>query len=73
MKNLLCNPIYVLFILSSVIHLNSIVIIVTFMPKYLEQQYGKSTAEIIFLIGMYFYYLISSSSPFSRSMMNSIP
>ncbi|XP_041490048.1 solute carrier organic anion transporter family member 1A5-like isoform X1 [Microtus oregoni] len=53
MKSLLCNPIYMLFILSSVIHLNSVVIIVTFMPKYLEQQFGKSTAEIVFLIGCY--------------------
>uniref|UniRef100_A0A8C8VZ70 Solute carrier organic anion transporter family member n=1 Tax=Peromyscus maniculatus bairdii TaxID=230844 RepID=A0A8C8VZ70_PERMB len=53
MKSLFCNSIYMLFILLSVLHLNAIVIIVTFMPKYLEQQYGKSTAEIVFLIGLY--------------------
>ncbi|XP_052576379.1 solute carrier organic anion transporter family member 1A5-like isoform X1 [Peromyscus californicus insignis] len=53
MKSLFCNSIYMLFILLSVLHLNTIVIIVTFMPKYLEQQYGKSTAEIVFLIGLY--------------------
>ncbi|XP_028735716.1 solute carrier organic anion transporter family member 1A5-like [Peromyscus leucopus] len=53
MKSFFCNSIYMLFILLSVLHLNAIVIIVTFMPKYLEQQFGKSTAEIVFLIGLY--------------------
>ncbi|XP_076424333.1 solute carrier organic anion transporter family member 1A5-like isoform X2 [Peromyscus maniculatus bairdii] len=53
MKSLFCNSIYMLFILLSVLHLNAIVIIITFMPKYLEQQYGKSIAEIVFLIGLY--------------------
>ncbi|XP_036037712.1 solute carrier organic anion transporter family member 1A5-like isoform X2 [Onychomys torridus] len=53
MKSLFCNLIYMLFILLSVLHLNAIVIIITFMPKYLEQQYGKSTTEIVFLIGLY--------------------
>nr|XP_048288492.1 solute carrier organic anion transporter family member 1A4-like [Myodes glareolus]XP_048288493.1 solute carrier organic anion transporter family member 1A4-like [Myodes glareolus]XP_048288494.1 solute carrier organic anion transporter family member 1A4-like [Myodes glareolus]XP_048288495.1 solute carrier organic anion transporter family member 1A4-like [Myodes glareolus]XP_048288497.1 solute carrier organic anion transporter family member 1A4-like [Myodes glareolus]XP_048288498.1 solute car len=53
MKSLSCNPIYVLFILLSVLQVNSFIMTFTFMPKYLEQQYGKSTAEIIFLIGVY--------------------
>ncbi|KAL6086322.1 hypothetical protein STEG23_036480, partial [Scotinomys teguina] len=50
MKSLSCNPIYMLFILISVLQFNAFINTFTFMPKYLEQQYGKSTAEIVFLI-----------------------
>ncbi|XP_052028724.1 solute carrier organic anion transporter family member 1A4 [Apodemus sylvaticus] len=53
MKSLCCNPIYMLFILISVIQTNAFITTFTFMPKYLEQQYGKSTAEIVFLMGLY--------------------
>ncbi|XP_010614058.1 solute carrier organic anion transporter family member 1A2 isoform X3 [Fukomys damarensis] len=53
MKSLSCNPIYMLFILISVLQFNAFVNMFSFMPKYLEQQYGKSTAEAIFLIGIY--------------------
>uniref|UniRef100_A0A8I5ZY22 Solute carrier organic anion transporter family member n=1 Tax=Rattus norvegicus TaxID=10116 RepID=A0A8I5ZY22_RAT len=53
MKRLFCNPIYMLFILTSVLQVNGFINKFTFLPKYLEQQYGKSTAEAIFLIGVY--------------------
>uniref|UniRef100_A0A452T9C5 Solute carrier organic anion transporter family member n=1 Tax=Ursus maritimus TaxID=29073 RepID=A0A452T9C5_URSMA len=53
MKSLLCNPIYMLFILISIIQFNAFVNMFTFMPKYLEQQYGKSASDAIFLIGIY--------------------
>uniref|UniRef100_A0A673TFS5 Solute carrier organic anion transporter family member n=1 Tax=Suricata suricatta TaxID=37032 RepID=A0A673TFS5_SURSU len=52
-KSLLCNPIYMLFILISIIQFNAFVNMFTFMPKYLEQQHGKSASDIIFLIGIY--------------------
>ncbi|KAL6084435.1 hypothetical protein STEG23_023412, partial [Scotinomys teguina] len=53
MKSLLCNPIYILFTIVSVLQFNGFIILFTFMPKFLEQQYGKSTAEVVFLIGLY--------------------
>ncbi|XP_049991214.1 solute carrier organic anion transporter family member 1A5-like isoform X2 [Alexandromys fortis] len=53
MKSLFCNPIYVLFVLVSVLQISSYAIVFVFMPKYLEQQFGKSTAEIVFLMGIY--------------------
>ncbi|KAG3292292.1 solute carrier organic anion transporter family member 1A2 isoform X1 [Ictidomys tridecemlineatus] len=53
MKSLSCNPIYMLFILISVLQFNAFASMFSFMPKYLEQQYGKSTSDAIFLIGIY--------------------
>lgn len=53
MKSLSCNLIYMLFVFVSVLQVNAFINTFTFMPKYLEQQYGKSTAEIVFLIGLY--------------------
>uniref|UniRef100_A0A2K5N5V0 Solute carrier organic anion transporter family member 1A2 n=1 Tax=Cercocebus atys TaxID=9531 RepID=A0A2K5N5V0_CERAT len=42
-----------LFILISVIQFNAFVNMISFMPKYIEQQYGKSSSDAIFLIGIY--------------------
>ncbi|XP_021044522.2 solute carrier organic anion transporter family member 1A1 [Mus pahari] len=53
MKSLCCNPIYMLFSVMSVLQVNGFISIFTFLPKYLEQQYGKSTAEVVFLLGVY--------------------
>nr|AAO45090.1 solute carrier family 21 member 1 [Mus musculus] len=53
MKSLCCNPIYMLFSLTSVLQINGFASTFTFLPKYLEQQYGKSTSEAVFLIGVY--------------------
>lgn len=53
MKSLSCNPIYMLLILTSVLQINAFINMFTFLPKYLEQQYGKSTAEVVLLIGVY--------------------
>ncbi|XP_076796887.1 solute carrier organic anion transporter family member 1A5-like isoform X3 [Arvicanthis niloticus] len=53
MKSLSSNPIYMLFVLISVLQVNAFNNTFNFLPKYLEQQYGKSNAEAIFLIGLY--------------------
>ncbi|EDL10632.1 solute carrier organic anion transporter family member 1A5 [Mus musculus] len=52
MKSLSCNPIYMLLILTSVLQINAFINMFTFLPKYLEQQYGKSTSEVVLLIGV---------------------
>ncbi|KAK7833971.1 hypothetical protein U0070_004952 [Myodes glareolus] len=72
MKSLSCNPIYMLFILISVLQFNAFINSFTFMPKYLEQQYGKSTAEIVFLIGMKSHDFLSSTFPSHKDMISSL-
>ena len=61
MKSLMCNPVYMLFILISVLQFNAFVNMISFMPKYLEQHYGKSASDAIFLIGMFV--LLCNCSP----------
>ncbi|XP_009566418.2 solute carrier organic anion transporter family member 1A2 [Cuculus canorus] len=53
LKALFRNPVYMLFILITVLQFSAFNGIMTFMPKYLEQQFGKSAADAIFLIGLY--------------------
>ncbi|CAI9608126.1 unnamed protein product [Staurois parvus] len=53
LKNLLKKKVYMLFILVTVIQFGAFGGFFSFFPKYLEQQYGKSASEAIFLIGMY--------------------
>uniref|UniRef100_A0A8C6HJW8 Solute carrier organic anion transporter family member n=1 Tax=Mus spicilegus TaxID=10103 RepID=A0A8C6HJW8_MUSSI len=53
MKSLSCNPIYMLFILINVLQISTFTTTFNFLSKYLEQQFGKSTAEVVFFIGLY--------------------
>ncbi|XP_075066901.1 solute carrier organic anion transporter family member 1A2-like isoform X2 [Mixophyes fleayi] len=53
LKNLLKNKVYMLFLLVTVIQFGAFVGFMSFTPKYLEQQYGISASEAIFLIGVY--------------------
>ncbi|KAM4035185.1 solute carrier organic anion transporter family member 1A4-like isoform 2-T2 [Anomaloglossus baeobatrachus] len=53
LKNLLKNRVFLLFLLVTVLQFSAFVGFMTFLPKYLEQQYGKSASEAIFLIGVY--------------------
>ncbi|KAM5172161.1 solute carrier organic anion transporter family member 1A2-like [Mantella aurantiaca] len=53
LKNLLKNKVYMLFILVTVIQFAAFAGFFSFTPKYLEQQYGKSASEAIFMIGVY--------------------
>ncbi|XP_060101801.1 solute carrier organic anion transporter family member 1A2-like isoform X2 [Heteronotia binoei] len=53
LKSLFHNPIYMLFILITVLQFSAYIGMITFMPKYLEQQYGISASDAIFLIAVY--------------------
>ncbi|NXA36795.1 SO1A4 protein, partial [Eudromia elegans] len=53
LKALFRNSVYMLFIFISVLQFSAFNGMVSFMPKYLEQQFGKSASDAIFLIGVY--------------------
>ncbi|XP_006277146.3 solute carrier organic anion transporter family member 1C1 [Alligator mississippiensis] len=52
LKNLFGNPVYFLYLCASVIQFNSLIGMVTYKPKYIEQQYGQSSSKTNFVIGM---------------------
>lgn len=52
LKRLLSNKIYLLYIISNLLMFNAFVILITYLPKYLEQQFGQSTSKTNFLIGV---------------------
>ncbi|XP_069484523.1 solute carrier organic anion transporter family member 1A2-like isoform X1 [Ambystoma mexicanum] len=53
LRSLFLNPVYVLFLLVSIMQFNAYAGMMSFMPKYVEQLYGKSASEAIFLIAVY--------------------
>ncbi|KAE8612984.1 hypothetical protein XENTR_v10007524 [Xenopus tropicalis] len=52
-RGLFRNKIYVLFMIVTVLQFNAFSGYIAFLPKFVEQQYGKSSSEAIFLIGVY--------------------
>ncbi|XP_052028719.1 solute carrier organic anion transporter family member 1A4-like isoform X2 [Apodemus sylvaticus] len=53
MKSLFCNPIYMLFLLLSMPQFSAFLGLFIFLPKYLEQHYGRASADAIFLVGLF--------------------
>ncbi|XP_053112159.1 solute carrier organic anion transporter family member 1C1 [Hemicordylus capensis] len=52
LKSLFGNPVYFLYLCSSIIQLNSLIGMVTYKPKYIEQQFGQSSSKTNFIIGL---------------------
>ncbi|XP_003220826.1 solute carrier organic anion transporter family member 1C1 isoform X1 [Anolis carolinensis] len=52
LKSLFGNPVYFLYLCSSIIQFNSLIGMVTYKPKYIEQQFGQSSSKTNFLIGL---------------------
>ncbi|XP_060135145.1 solute carrier organic anion transporter family member 1A2 isoform X3 [Zootoca vivipara] len=69
LKSLSHNPVYMLFLLITVIQFSAWIGMITFMPKYMEQQYGISAADAIFLIGVYNLPIICAGYFFGGLMM----
>jgi len=53
LKNLFGNPLYLLYLCASTVQFNSLFGMVTYKPKYIEQQYGQSSSKANFVIGMF--------------------
>ncbi|KAM9311392.1 solute carrier organic anion transporter family member 1A6-like [Gastrophryne carolinensis] len=51
--NLLRNQVYMLFVLVTILQFSAFIGFFSFTPKFLEQQYGISASDAIFLIGVY--------------------
>ncbi|XP_075066912.1 solute carrier organic anion transporter family member 1C1-like [Mixophyes fleayi] len=52
LKELLGNPVFFLYLCGSVFQYNSLVGLVTYKPKYIEQQYGQTSSMTNFIIGL---------------------
>ncbi|XP_077324795.1 solute carrier organic anion transporter family member 1C1 isoform X1 [Lithobates pipiens] len=52
LKDLLGNPVFFLYLCGSVFQFNSLVGMVTYKPKYIEQQYGQTSTQTNFIIGL---------------------
>ncbi|XP_051471124.1 solute carrier organic anion transporter family member 1C1 isoform X2 [Apus apus] len=52
LKNLFGNPVYLLYLCASIIQFNSLIGMVTYKPKYIEQQYGQTSSKSNFVIGL---------------------
>ncbi|CDQ78159.1 unnamed protein product [Oncorhynchus mykiss] len=53
LKTLLGNPVYLIYLCVTIIQLNSLIGMVTYKPKYIEQHYGQSASKANFLMGTY--------------------
>ncbi|XP_078194344.1 solute carrier organic anion transporter family member 1C1 isoform X2 [Callithrix jacchus] len=50
LRNLFGNPVYFLYVCTSTVQFNSLFGMVTYKPKYIEQQYGQSSSKANFVI-----------------------
>ncbi|XP_066561708.1 solute carrier organic anion transporter family member 1C1 [Amia ocellicauda] len=52
LKRLLTNKIFFLILVTNILIFNAFIILITFTPKFLEQQFGQSASTANFLIGV---------------------
>lgn len=53
LKKLFGNPIFLVYIFLTILQYNSLVGLITYETKFMEQQFNVSVARAIFLIGRY--------------------
>uniref|UniRef100_A0A8D2Q5V2 Solute carrier organic anion transporter family member n=1 Tax=Varanus komodoensis TaxID=61221 RepID=A0A8D2Q5V2_VARKO len=54
LKKLLGNSIFLVYLFATILHYNSIVGVITYEPKFMEQQFNISISRATFLIGVIF-------------------
>ncbi|XP_053114402.1 solute carrier organic anion transporter family member 1A2-like isoform X2 [Hemicordylus capensis] len=69
LKSLFHNRVYVLFLCITVLQFSADIGMITFLPKYLEQQFGISASDAIFLIAVYNLPVICAGYFFGGLMM----
>ncbi|TSM20255.1 Solute carrier organic anion transporter family member 1C1 [Bagarius yarrelli] len=52
LRSLLGNPVYILYLCVTILQFNSLIGMVTYKPKYIEQHYRQSASKANFLMGM---------------------
>lgn len=51
LRSLFGNPLYVIYLCITILQFNSLIGMVTYKPKYIEQHYGQSAYKANFLMG----------------------
>lgn len=51
LKSLFGNPVYIIYLCVTILQFNSLIGMVTYKPKYIEQHYGQSASNANFLMG----------------------
>lgn len=51
LKILLGNPVYMIYLCVTIVQFNSLIGMVTYKPKYIEQHYAQSASKANFLMG----------------------
>lgn len=51
LKSLFGNPVYIIYLCVTILQFNSLIGMVTYKPKYIEQHYGQSASTANFLVG----------------------
>ncbi|KAM8973796.1 LOW QUALITY PROTEIN: solute carrier organic anion transporter family member 1C1-like [Pelodytes ibericus] len=52
LKDLFGNPVYIIYLCGSIFQYNSLIGMVTYKAKYIEQQYGQTSSKTNFIIGL---------------------
>ncbi|XP_075883265.1 solute carrier organic anion transporter family member 1C1-like [Nelusetta ayraudi] len=52
LRSLFGNPVYVIYLCITILQFNSLIGMVTYKPKYIEQHYGQSASKANLLMGM---------------------
>lgn len=51
LKSLFGSPVYIIYLCVTILQFNSLIGMVTYKPKYIEQHYGQSASTANFLMG----------------------